>query len=189
MSTPWGHRGWRRSLASALFPATDVGKAADLDKELHAALELGEEESLQGMRTTEDILAAADERDDRADARDLAAVTRETDLDREKWLARDGEYGLDWPERRAAAIDRESAKQDRIAARLDRLALVDRGARRRSGGQSVPQFTARVRSDGVQTSVSFSAGSWEAAVDLLHDQYGPDPEFVLRLGTAAVQQS
>lgn len=75
------------------------------------------------VRSAVEILAAADERDALADARDLTADSRERDLDLARFLAVDADYGRNWPERRAAALDRERSKQDRAAARRDRLSL------------------------------------------------------------------
>jgi hypothetical protein len=70
-----------------------------------------------------EILAAADRRDTLAEERDLAAERREEDLDLAEFLAQDGDYGHDWPQRRATALDRARAKEDRLAARRDRDAL------------------------------------------------------------------
>jgi hypothetical protein len=97
-------------------------READLERRL-AALEAWEATFAERRRAAREILAAADQRDAVADARDLAADRREQDLDRAEFLAADGEYGNDWPERRAAAMDREHAKADRRAARRDRIAL------------------------------------------------------------------
>lgn len=62
------------------------------------------------MRAAQEILAAADQRDAVAEARELAADSRDHDLDLAEFLAAD-EYGNDWPERRAAALDRKHAKE------------------------------------------------------------------------------
>ena len=76
-------------------------------------------------RRRAEIVAAADERDALADARDLSAEQHEHGLDLAHFLAAEADdYGYDWPERRAAALDREHARQDRIAARGDLTALV-----------------------------------------------------------------
>ncbi len=83
----------------------------------------GMEAVFERISATREILAVAEERDAVADARDLAADRRGHDLDLAQFLAVDGDYGHDWPERRAAALDRQHAKQDRTAARRDRMAL------------------------------------------------------------------
>jgi len=102
----------------------DQPEADDLEDMLAVSLALREAESREGVRAAKEILAAAAERDARADARDAAADKRDQDLDLAALLgARD--YGGDWPARRAAALDRENAKQDRTAARLDLSALAD----------------------------------------------------------------
>jgi uncharacterized protein (DUF3084 family) len=97
-------------------------RAADLERRL-AVLEVREAAFAERMKAAQQILAAADQRDARAEARDRAADKRVHDLDLAEFLAADGEYGNDWPERRAAALDRKHAKDDRMAARRDRMAL------------------------------------------------------------------
>jgi hypothetical protein len=120
-------RDWERTGAAARLVAvpdrtideseTDVEQRMEAMKGVEAAL-------AERTSTACEILAAADERDAVADARDLAADRREHDLDLAQFLAVGGDdYGHDWPERRAAALDRRHAKQDRIAARRDRMAL------------------------------------------------------------------
>ncbi len=102
----------------------DEQEAADLEK-LLAALALWEAGFVEDMRAAEEILAAAAERDALADARDRAAVERENAHDLIEFLKAGAGYGDDWPERRAADLDREYARQDRAAARRDRMALAD----------------------------------------------------------------
>jgi hypothetical protein len=79
------------------------------------------------MESAEAVLAAADERDAVADARDVAADRRERELDRAHLLAPPDSYGYgdDWPERRAAGLDREHAKGDRQASHVDRITLTE----------------------------------------------------------------
>jgi hypothetical protein len=69
------------------------------------------------------ILAAAEERDAASDACDASAEQRDRELDLAEMLAVVGTYGDRWPERRAAALDRQRARDDRAASREDRLAL------------------------------------------------------------------
>jgi hypothetical protein len=72
-------------------------------------------------------LAAANERDAVADARDVAADQRENDLDRQTLLAPPEVtgYGKDWPERRHAGMDRAHSKDDRKASHDDRIHLTE----------------------------------------------------------------
>jgi hypothetical protein len=122
---------WRKSsrrtgvspglVAEYLDRITDE-RETDLERRL-AAVEAREAALAEHRRVAQEILAAADQRDARADARDLAADRIEHNLDLADFLAADGDYGNDWPERRAAALDRKHAKDDRIAARRDRMAL------------------------------------------------------------------
>jgi hypothetical protein len=86
---------------------------------------LGEAALDEGMKVAARILAAADARDALAAGRDAAADERDRDIDLAELLGRVGDYGSDWPARRAAALDREAAKRDRIAARDDLIALAD----------------------------------------------------------------
>jgi hypothetical protein len=83
------------------------------------ARELADRELTQAVQ---ELLAAAEQRDALADARDAAAARRDQALDLAGFLAK-GDYGNDWPLRRGAALDRERAKDDRAAARRDRIAL------------------------------------------------------------------
>jgi hypothetical protein len=89
-----------------------------------AALAARQTACAERMRVAQEILAAADDRDALADARDLAADSRENEHDLFEFLAPGRDYGRDWPERRAAGLDRAQAKDDRKAARRDRVALV-----------------------------------------------------------------
>lgn len=73
----------------------------------------------------DEILAAADARDDDADARDAAAVERENAFDKEDFMRPEGTYSDHWPERRAAGLDREHSKDDRTASHDDRVALTE----------------------------------------------------------------
>ena len=83
------------------------------------------------------ILAAAEERDAASDARDASAEQRDRELDLAEMLDVVGTYGDRWPERRAAVLDRQHARDDRAASREDRLALarilVEQGAGRLHG--------------------------------------------------------
>ncbi len=78
------------------------------------------------LEAAQAILLAAHERDAVADTRDALADSRDRDLDLASMLitASDHVYGGTWPERRHAALDRELARSDRLAARLDLTALV-----------------------------------------------------------------
>lgn len=69
------------------------------------------------------ILAAAEARDAASDACDASAEQRDRELDLAEMLAVVGTYGDRWPERRAAVLDRQHARDDRAAAREDRRAL------------------------------------------------------------------
>jgi hypothetical protein len=76
------------------------------------------------MEAARVILMAADERDAAADIRDAAADKRENDMERVRMLAAgEGAYGDDWPERRSAGPDRKHSKDERTAARDDRIHL------------------------------------------------------------------
>ncbi len=72
-----------------------------------------------------EVLEAADERDDLADARDVAARKRSSDRDLADFRKTGGaaEYADDRPERGEAAVGREHAKDDRHAAQEDRITL------------------------------------------------------------------
>jgi hypothetical protein len=109
-------------LVTVPFDRITDERETDLERRL-ASLEAREAALAERVRAAQEILAAADQRDALADARDIAADRRDHDLDLAEFLAADGEYGNDWPERRAAALDRKHAKADRIAARRDRMAL------------------------------------------------------------------
>jgi hypothetical protein len=71
------------------------------------------------------ILTAGDERDAVADARDAAADERDRALDLAEMLDAGSDYGALWSHRRAAALDRRQAHEDR-ASREDRRALARR---------------------------------------------------------------
>jgi hypothetical protein len=112
-------------------------RETDLERRL-AALGAREAAFAERLRSAQEILTAADQRDALADARDRAADRREHDLDQAEFLAVDGgEYGNNWPERRAAALDRKHSKEDHEAARRDRMALAQDGIEP-SGLQSSP---------------------------------------------------
>lgn len=132
MIAKWKKSPWRTTEARVQVrvphdPLVDEREAADL-KQMLAAQSLRYAAFVEGLKAAEEILAAADERDALADARDVAADKREHDLDLAALLAASGDYGGDWPARRAASLDREHAKQDRIAARLDLRAMADQFA-------------------------------------------------------------
>ena len=94
----------------------------------------------EAIRTSREILTAGDARDASADARDHVASRRDQARDLTVLLDVSSDYGVDWPERRAATLDRERAKQDRIAARLDRWALADQIRRLiQAGGRGLQQ--------------------------------------------------
>jgi hypothetical protein len=135
---------WRRGQAPVRVLVTvpddrliDYREAADLRK-LLAALALWEAGFVEDTSAAEKILAAANQRDAVADARDAAADQRDNDLDLAEMLDVDHPYGYDWPARREAAADREHAKQDRLAARLDRIALADPEGRRLNVAAGTP---------------------------------------------------
>jgi len=100
-------------------------------KAWHEATLTRDEEQVEARETalavrTEEIhriLTAADERDAVSDARDASADQRDRDLDLAEMLDVHSSYGDHWSERRAAVLDRWHAKDDRAAAREDRLAL------------------------------------------------------------------
>jgi uncharacterized protein (DUF3084 family) len=101
-----------------------VAEEHETDRERQlAAFQAREVGCAERMRAAREVMAAADLRDARADARDRDADKRDHDIDLAQFLAADGEYGKDWPERRAAALDRQQARDDRVAARRDRIAL------------------------------------------------------------------
>ncbi len=79
----------------------------------------------------EEILAAADERDERAAVRDEAADVREQAASLAASL-RDPQYVASLKARRAAANDRSQSKSDRFEGALDRSKLSNR--------PSVPEF-------------------------------------------------
>jgi hypothetical protein len=162
------------------------GEDATDPKELVAALLLWDAESVEATKAAEKIMAAAEARDDLADARDLAAVEREIREDLAQMLSSDADYGHDWPERRAAALDRECAKHDRVAARLDRVALAYSESPRLRGRLPLLTFYGTVAMDGDQRPVIFHAASWDEAIDLLHHRYGQDRAFVLAMERAVV---
>jgi len=107
---------------------------------LLAAVEAYRSAVVEGIRAAREVLAAGDLRDVAADLRDEEASKREQGRDLADLLDVTTEYGVDWPERRAATLDRERAKQDRIAARLDRWMLADQIRRLvQAGGKGVRQ--------------------------------------------------
>jgi len=109
-------------------------------RELLAAVEAYRSAVAEGIRAAREVLAAGDLRDASADVRDVEATQREHGRDLAELLDVTTEYGVDWPERRAATLDRERAKQDRIAARLDRWMLADQIRRLvQAGGKGVRQ--------------------------------------------------
>jgi hypothetical protein len=72
------------------------------------------------------ILADADRRDHRAEARDAAATTRDTEASLRSFLNDSAdEYDPALKARRSAAIDRTDAKTDRASAAADRSELSD----------------------------------------------------------------
>ena len=79
-----------------------------------------------------------DDRDRVSDARDASADRRDHELDLAEMLDVDHSYGDHWPERRAAALDRRHAKDERAASREDRRALarslVEQDPARSTGG-------------------------------------------------------
>jgi hypothetical protein len=132
-------RDWERTGAAARLVAvpdrtideseTDVEQRMEAMKGVEAAL-------AERTSTACEILAAADERDAVADARDLAADRREHDLDLAQFLAVDGDYGHDWPERRAAALARAAHGQRHDNALLGH-GCIPRGTRSRKALVSV----------------------------------------------------
>ena len=117
---------WRTVVSPVLVPVSGDRVTYEPETDLEgrlAALAARETVFAERMRFAQEILAAADARDALADARDLAADRRENEHDLLEFLAPGGDYGRDWPDRRAAGLDREQAKDDRKAARRDRVAL------------------------------------------------------------------
>jgi len=70
------------------------------------------------------ILVDAGHRDDAADARDVISATRDQAADLEAFLNKDETY-VGHGQRRAAAVDRSHAKDDREAAAGDRIQLTE----------------------------------------------------------------
>jgi len=100
-----------RAAARKTFSESDVGFEPRL---------LGAEE----QSTLSNLLCAADERDEVADARDASADERDAASDLASFLA-DGTYDAHRQgARRSAAMDRLSAKTDRVTAAIDRDYLV-----------------------------------------------------------------
>jgi hypothetical protein len=101
-------------------------READLGRR-EAAVTAREHALAERMEAAEAILAAADERDARADLRDATADQRERELDRARLLDQTDAvgYGGDWPERRAAGLDRMHSKEDRAASHDDRIQLTE----------------------------------------------------------------
>jgi hypothetical protein len=102
----------------------------ELEAELvrrEAAWAVREAGLLARLEAANSVLYAADERDDLADARDVAARKRARDRDLADFRTTGGgaEYTIDRPERREAALGRELAKGDRTAAQEDRVALTE----------------------------------------------------------------
>lgn len=93
--------------------------------ERDADLTRREEALAARMRQADEINAAAERRDDVADARDARSENRERAIS----LARAREEGFSYdPDAagvRAAARDREDAKDDRLASQADRHALIE----------------------------------------------------------------
>ena len=94
-----------------------------------AAVTLREVRLARRMVVAQGILTAGDQRDAVSVARDVAAETREHNLDRAQFLAHDGNHSYvekNLPDRRRrAALDRDHAKEDREASHDDRIALMD----------------------------------------------------------------
>lgn len=70
----------------------------------------------------QNIVAAAEARDEKADDRDTRADERDGDADREAFLS-SSHYGDDLPARRHAAMDRSHSRDDRLSAAKDRSDL------------------------------------------------------------------
>jgi hypothetical protein len=107
-----------------------VVMGADRDDEAREA-ELNRREAALAARVelAEAILAAAAERDDDAEHRDVAASTRDREADLVAFVAKDGDsYGDNASARRNAAMDRMHAKDDRSSAAEDREALTEDAA-------------------------------------------------------------
>jgi hypothetical protein len=79
------------------------------------------------------ILDAGDARDAAAEARDAAADERDRALDLAEMLDAGSDYGAQWSQRRAAALDRRQAREDRAASREDRRSLARALARAQDG--------------------------------------------------------
>jgi hypothetical protein len=127
---------WRTVVSQVLVAVSGDRFAYEPETDLVGRLTAARETAFaERMRVAQEILAAAAYRDARADARDLAAERRENEHDLLEFLAPGGDYGRDWPERRAPCLDREQAKDDRKAARRDRLALAQ------DWGESSGRFT------------------------------------------------
>ena len=93
-------------------------------QEDESAAEARESARVIRRNTARAILAAAEERDAVARARDEMAAQRENDLDRAELLDPTSDYGSHWKERRHAGMDRTYAEQDRVASREDLLRLM-----------------------------------------------------------------
>ncbi|MEO7352194.1 MAG: hypothetical protein ABIW17_09875 [Marmoricola sp.] len=102
-----------------------LGRREEALAEREAALTVRETALAERMAAADEILAAAERRDSISDSRDRRGETREQVLDQAHLLARGDAYGDDLPLRRGAALDREHAKEDRVASRDDRIALTE----------------------------------------------------------------
>lgn len=107
-----------------------MGGAADHDRDLKALeAELARRKAALAAHqdSTDEILLAAEIRDEHADARDRDSADRDRDADRDAFTSPDNGagYGADLPARRHAAMDRLHSGDDRRAAARDRTALTD----------------------------------------------------------------
>jgi hypothetical protein len=102
-------------------PASDTGQA----DEREAGLDRREKAQAERVSKADVIIAAADQRDTAAEARDLRSTNRENALDKARFLAHGDAYDPDASGRREAGLDREHAKDDRSASKTDRVALTE----------------------------------------------------------------
>ena len=107
-----------------------MGGAADHDRDPQAPeAELARRKAALAAHqdSNEEILLAAEIRDEHADARDRDSADRDRDADRDAFTSPDNGagYGADLPARRHAAMDRLHSGDDRRAAARDRTALTD----------------------------------------------------------------
>jgi hypothetical protein len=86
--------------------------------------QLGARDAAQEERKRRDhrILAAAEDRDDKADARDAEADRRDAEADFNSFM-HDEAYGANIQARRSAALDRLASRSDRRSAAEDRIHL------------------------------------------------------------------